>query len=179
MTLPIAGKPHGAAAGADFTWFVYGSSLDRETFAAWARDHGHAVPPMTGARRARLPGFRLAFDVVSRAWHGVVADLAEAPGDLVEGLAVPMPGSARGLVEHREGAAYGLYVPFEVSLQDAETGAPIRAIAFRAASSRRLPAESAPSEAYLEVLVRGARASGLSENWIHRLEGLRGNAPRR
>jgi hypothetical protein len=70
MALPIAGKGHEAPAGLDFTWFVYGSSLEREAFA-------------------------------------------------------------------------------------------------------RLSSDARPAPAYLEVLVRGARASGLSEEWIHRLEALR------
>ena len=174
MALPIAGKGHEAPAGRDFTWFVYGSSLDREAFAAWAGEHGYALPPMERARPARLPGFRIAFDVVSRSWGGAVASLVEAPGDVVEGLAVPMPGSARGLVEHKEGAVSGLYTAIEVTLQDGRTGAAIPAIAFRAAASRRLSSDARPAPAYLAVLVRGARASGLSAEWIHRLEALRG-----
>jgi hypothetical protein len=153
-------------------WFVYGSSLDREAFAAWAAEHGQAVPSFAGARRARLLGFRLAFDVVSRSWGGAVASLAPAPGDFVEGLAVPMPGASRGLVDHREGAASGLYEAIEVQLTPVDGGAPIAAIAYRGARSRRLASDAPPSAAYLGVLLRGARASGLSDEWIRRIESL-------
>jgi gamma-glutamylcyclotransferase len=177
MSLPVFGKAHEAKPSGDFTWFVYGSSLDREAFAGWAAEHGYQVPEFSRARPAVLPNWRIAFDVVSRHWGGAVASLAEAPGDLVEGLAVPMPGSARGLVDHKEGALSGLYGAVEVTLRAAD-GAEIPAIAYRAASSRRLPHEGPPSAQYLEVLLRGARAAGLSERWIHRLEGLRAPAPR-
>ncbi len=172
MPLPIAGKAHEASAGRDFTWFVYGSSLDPAAFAAWAREHGYVPPDVSRGLRARLVGFRLAFDVVSRAWGGAVASLAPAPGEFVEGLAVPMPGASRGLVDHREGAVSGLYVPFDVELAPADGGASVPAVAYRGAPSRRLPAEGPPSSAYLEVLLRGARASGLSAGWIARLEAL-------
>ena len=172
MVLPVFGAAHQAQAGAPFTWFVYGSSLDRPAFAEWAQAHGYLVPDLDQARPARLEGYRLAFDVNSRHWGGAVASLAEAPGQHVEGLALPLPGTARGLVEHKEGAVSGLYTGFAVTLLPAGGGAPIEAVAFRAAEGRRLPAEAHPSPAYLEVMVRGARACGLSADWVARLERL-------
>ncbi|MBK9516293.1 MAG: gamma-glutamylcyclotransferase [Anaeromyxobacter sp.] len=173
MSLPVFGKAHEAQATSQgFTWFVYGSSLDRAAFAEWASSHGYAVPPFTGAVPARLAGYRLAFDVVSRHWGGAVASLAEAPGDWVEGLAVPLAGAARGLVEHKEGAVSGLYTGFQVSLTPVAGGAALPAEAFRAAEGRRLPAEAPPSAAYLDVMLRGARASGLSAEWVARLVRL-------
>jgi hypothetical protein len=172
MVLPVVGKAHEAAAGRDFTWFVYGSSLDRVSFEAWARDHGYEVPSFAAARPAVLRGYRLAFDVASRAWGGAVASLVESPGDVVEGLAVPMQGAARGLVEHKEGAVSGLYAAFDVELEPAGGGSPIRALAFRAAASRRLGMEGRPVPSYVEALVRGARSAGLSRTWVERLVAL-------
>jgi gamma-glutamylcyclotransferase len=169
MALPVFGKAHEAKAAPDFTWFVYGSSLDRAAFAEWAEGHGYAVPDLSRARPARLHGYRLAFDVVSRHWGGAVASLAEAEGEWVEGLAVPMPGAARGLVDHKEGAVSGLFEPFAVALRDAD-GKELPALAYRTAPARRLPAEAPPSPAYLEVLRRGALACGLSPEWQQRLE---------
>lgn len=175
MSLPVFGKAHEhQAAAAPFTWFVYGSSLDRAAFGEWAASHGYAVPSFEGAVPARLAGWRLAFDVVSRHWGGAVASLAEAPGDFVEGLAVPLPGAARGLVDHKEGAVSGLYTAFPVSLAPVAGGDALAALAFRAAPGRRLPAEAPASTAYLEVMARGARAAGLSAEWVARLDRLRG-----
>jgi hypothetical protein len=171
MALPVFGKAHEAKPAADFVWFVYGSSLDRAAFAEWAEGHGYQVPDLARARPARLPGYRLAFDAVSRHWGGAVASLTEAPADWVEGLAVPMPGAARGLVDHKEGAVSGLYEPFEVTLR-AGDGQEIPALAYRTAAARRLPAEAPPAAAWLEVVRRGARAAGLSEEWLARLERI-------
>jgi gamma-glutamylcyclotransferase len=170
--LNVVGRAHEASAGPGFTWFVYGSSLDLEAFGAWARDHGYRVPDFTAARPARLPGWRLSFDAPSRMWGGPVASLVESTGDAVEGLAVPMPGDARGLVDHKEGAVSGLYEPMAVTLETA--CGPVPALAFRVAAARRLPADGPPAPAYLDVMLRGARASGLSPGWIARLEALRG-----
>lgn len=172
MALPVFGKAHEAkAAAADFVWFVYGSSLDPAAFAEWAQGHGYQPPELARVRPARLPGYRLAFDVVSRHWGGAVASLTEAPGDWVEGLAVPMPGATRGLVDHKEGAVSGLFEPFDVTLRDAR-GEELKALAYRTAPARRLPAERPPAPAWLEVVRRGASAAGLSAEWLARLEQL-------
>ncbi len=171
MPLPIHGKAHQAPPSADFVWFVYGSSLERTAFAEWAESHGYTLPDLSRARPARLDGYRLSFDVLSRHWGGAVASLAEAPGGWVEGLAAPMPGTARGLVDHKEGGVSGLFEPFPVTVRDAD-GREAAAIAYRAAPGRRLPGEAPPSPGYLEVLRSGARDAGLSAEWQARLDGL-------
>lgn len=173
MPLPITGAAQQSSSGADFVWFVYGSSLDRAAFAAWAREHGYAVPDFSRAVPARLDGWRLSFDVVSRFWGGAVGSLAPAAGARVEGLAVPMPGSAKGLADHKEGAISGLFRPMEVQVVPLAGGDPIRAAAYVATPDRRLPAEQAPSPAWLETVERGARAAGLSAEWISELGRLR------
>jgi hypothetical protein len=173
----LFGKAHEAQAGGDFVWFVYGSSLQRGAFAAWADQHGYQPPDLRQAVPCRLDGYRLAFDVVSRSWGGAVASLAESPGDHVEGLAMPMPGSARGLVDHKEGAVSGLYEPFEVELTPLAGGPASKAIAYRSAAARRLSADAAPSLTYLGVLIQGARECGLSQAWVERLARLAEAAP--
>jgi len=174
MPLPIAGRTHQTSAGPDFVWFVYGSSLDREAFRAWAAEHGYAVPDFARAVPSRLDGWRLSFDVASRFWGGAAGSLLPDPGGWVEGLALPMPGAARGLADHKEGAVSGLYRPVEVGVVPLSGGAPFAASAWVASPDRRLPAEQKPSSAWLETVLRGARASGLSADWIAELEGLRG-----
>jgi gamma-glutamylcyclotransferase len=169
--LNVVGRAHEVGPSAGFTWFVYGSSLDAEAFAAWARDHGYRAPDLSTGRPARLRGWRLAFDAPSRMWGGPVASLTESAGDEVEGIALPMPGDARGLVDHKEGAVSGLYEPVPVTL---ETGTgQVPALAFRVAPGRRLPDDGPPAPAYLDALLRGARAVGLSAAWVARLESLR------
>ena len=174
MGLPVVGKAHEAGGGAPFVWFIYGSSLDTDAFLAWAKEHGYRVPDFARAVAARLDGFRFAFEVRSRFWGGAVASLVEAAGEHVEGIALPLPGDARGLVDHKEGAISGLYRPFAVEVVPLAGGAPIEAVAYRAADDRRLPVEEAPSKPFVETLVRGARAFGLGADWIARLEKLSG-----
>lgn len=173
MPLPISGAAHEAPPGADFVWFVYGSSLDRDAFRSWAGEHGYALPDFSRAIPARLDGWRLSFDVASRFWGGAVGSLSPAPGSRVEGLALPLPGSSRGLANHKEGAVSGLYRPVAVVLTPLSGGAHIAASAYVSSPDRRLPSEGAPAAAWLETVIRGARASGLSPEWVAELERSR------
>ncbi|MHB1843750.1 MAG: gamma-glutamylcyclotransferase family protein [Deltaproteobacteria bacterium] len=172
MPLPVVGKAHEAAGGQPFYWFIYGSSLSRRAFGDWAAQHGYALPDFTKAVPARLLDHRLSFDIVSRFWGGAVASLAVAPGRSVEGLALPLPGEARGLSDHKEGAISGLYEPFEVEVVPLVGGDPLRALAYRAASARKLPREERPSMAFMKVLMEGARDNGLTPTYLAELDAL-------
>lgn len=174
MPLPIAAPGHRAAAGGDFVWFLYGSSLDRGSFLAWASEHGYSPPDLARAFPARLEGFRLAFDVASRYWGGAVGSLLPETGRRVEGLALPMDGSALGLADHKEGAVSGLYQAQPVEVVPLAGGPAVAALAWVSSLGRRLAAEAPPSRAWLEAVIRGARAAPLSAEWVSELERLRG-----
>lgn len=167
MKLPVVGKAHEAeAADAPFHWFIYGSSLDRGAFAAWAREHGYQVPDFSAAVRARLPGHRLAYDVLSRFWGGYVGHPVPAPDRAVEGIALAMPATARGLVDHKEGAISGLFEPFTATVEPIGGGEPFPAVVYRAVASRRAPREQPPAPRWIETVAAGARDFGLSAEWI-------------
>lgn len=170
--LPVVGKAHEAKAGAPFTWFIYGSSLDRDAFARWAAEHGYQVPDFARARPVRLAEHRLVFDTQSKFWGGGVPSPRPAPGHAVEGIALPLSGEARGLVDHKEGAISGLYAPFAVSVTPLDGGPAIAALAFRAA--RPLANPTTPSPGFLQTLLKGARDWQLSPSWIAELEALAG-----
>ena len=168
--LPVVGKAHEAAAGQPFYWFIYGSSLDLDAFRAWAGEHGYQLPDFARAVPARLDGYRLRFDVPSRFWGGAVAGLSRADAAFVEGLALPLAGDARGLVEHKEGVISGLAQALAVRVVPLAGGAPIEAIAFTGADGRRLADEAAPARRFVETVLRGARAFGLSPAYVAELE---------
>lgn len=156
-----------ASAGADFEWFVYGSSLDFDAFRAWCDQHGYVMPDPARARPATLPGWRLAFNVNSNFWGGTVASLVEQPGAHVEGLLIPLPADALGFVRHKEGVLSGLFEERKGAcvLGDG-TSVPC---AFYVANPERTVAESAPALRFLETLKKGARERGLSAAWLEQL----------
>jgi len=172
MALPIVGSAHEKPSGDGFTWFIYGSSLSRAAFQTWAERHQYSLPDFSQAIPARLAGYRLSFDIPSGFWGGAVASLTPAPGQAVEGIALPLPGTARVLADHKEGALSGLYEPFAVTVASLAGGALIEALAYRSNPARRLASEATASPAFLEALRDGAREWGLSAAYQEELSRI-------
>ena len=167
MSLPLVPPPAPGTPTAPFVYFAYGSSLDSDALAAWCAEHGYRVPDLTFAKPATLNGWRLAFNVRSRFWGGAVASLVADPKGRVEGVAIPLPGNAREFTRHKEGVLSGLYQEIDVKVVSGGTEA--AAIAYMAAADRSLSAEEAPAPKFLEAMIRGSIAHGLSEKWIEAL----------
>lgn len=173
MRLPVVGKAHEAdAAGAGFNWFIYGSSLDRAAFTAWAKEHGYVLPDFSRAVPAKLTGYKLAFLVQSKFWGGAVATLEPDANGTIEGISLPMPADAKGLVDHKEGAISGLFEPFAVKIQDTADGRTYDAVAYRAVASRKLAQEAAPARRYVDTIIQGAKDWHLSVAYIDQLNRL-------
>lgn len=163
--LPVFSAPQTKAPGA-FDWFVYGSSLDFDAFAAWTKEHGYRLPDLASAKPARLPGWRIAFNVRSNFWGGVVASLVPDAGGVVEGITIPMEAEGLALVRHKEGVLSGLFEEKDATLD----GKPVKLYA--AAPVRTVP-EERPAPRFLETLIKGAKDRGLSKGWVAKLEAMR------
>jgi gamma-glutamylcyclotransferase len=168
--LPQFNAPQ-ATATADFAWFVYGSTLDFDAFQAWCEQHGYTLPDVKSVKPARLPGWRLAFNVRSNFWGGVVASVVPQDGSTVEGVLIPLKADALGFVRHKEGMMSGL---FEEKTATCEVGGEKKPCLVYTANPSRVVPESAPAPKFLATLVKGARERGLSAEWIAALEKLAG-----
>ena len=167
--LPVFSAPQDAA-GEEFGWFVYGSSLDFDALTAWCAEHGYHPPAVDRAQPARLPGWRLAFNVPSKFWGGLVASLVPDPSGSVEGVLLPVPGTALGFVRHKEGVLSGLFAEREAEVELA--GGTRRPCRVYLAAPDRVVAEGRPAPRFLETVLRGARERGLSAGWIAALGAI-------
>lgn len=167
-SLPIIPPRQTGVPSAPFTYFAYGSTLDAEALRAWCEEHGYRPLDLSKAAPAVLSGWRLVFNVRSRFWGGAVASLVPDPGSTVEGIALPLPGAGREFTRHKEGVASGLYREIEVSIRC--RGEDVPAVAYVGADDRVLPGEEKPAPKFLEAMIRGAAAFGLSPAWIGALK---------
>lgn len=152
-----------------FRYFAYGSVLSPTHAREWCESHALDVAPFLAAEPAKLAGWRLVFDVPSRFWQGLVADLVEAPGQVVEGALFTLDDGAREAVLRKEGVATGLYRELVLPVETA--GGRFDASVFVAMPDRR--AEQGPaSSRYVDALLEGARARGLSPDWQRALEAV-------
>jgi cation transport regulator ChaC len=145
-----------------FNYFAYGSVLSLAHAREWCASHALDVAPFLAGEPARLDGYRLVFDVPSRFWAGLVADLVPDPTAFVEGVVFAIDDATRIAVERKEGVATGLYREHE---EDVHVGdRVVRASVFSAVPERRV-AVGPGSQRYVEALVEGAKERGLSPAW--------------
>lgn len=145
-----------------FYYFAYGSVLSLDHAREWCVSHALDSATFLGGKPAKLPGWKLVFDVPSRFWQGLVANLDEDAQSSVEGVVFEVDDVDRIAVLRKEGVATGLYreLKLPVLVGDEEVVASV----FVAEQQRRATPGPASSR-YVDALVAGARERGLSPAW--------------
>ena len=162
---PRADAGRARSGGAPLLYFAYGSNLDA------ARLH-RSCPGAAPRGIARLPDHRLRFPLFSRRWGGGVADICPEPGGEVWGVLWLIPAGELSALDRQEGvdATPPRYRRVEVVVEG-PAGERLSCLAYRVAAPRA-GAELAPSGAYRETMLRGARAFSLPEAYVARLAAL-------
>ena len=152
----------------DFLYFAFGSNLDHTRM----RRHYPSARFLTAAR---LPDHRLAFTLESRnTWHGGVADVLPSAGDDVWGALWLMRAEDGHALDEYEGVFRDppAYEHYQVTVMTS-AGERVSCRSYHVASPDL--AGFAPSPQFKETLLRGARACGLPEDYIARLEAIADN----
>jgi gamma-glutamylcyclotransferase (GGCT)/AIG2-like uncharacterized protein YtfP len=137
--------------------FAYGSNLAEEELPPGARFAGAAL----------LRDHRLALTRRSIRWGGGVVDVVSAPGEHVWGAAYEAPDDALAALDRKEGAGFAYErVEVEVDLEGARRPAVAYAVIDKETGVPPATAE------YADVVLRGARARGLPEEWMATLEAV-------
>lgn len=150
-----------------FRYFAYGSVLSKRHVGEWAGEHGVDARLFARGAPAVLRGYKLVFDVESRFWGGMVADLVEDKDGVVHGVLFEIPPLAVGAVQKKEGVPTGLST--EIAVKVEAEGKTLDAKAYVARPEKRT-APGAPSGRLMAYLVEGARERGLPEEWVAELE---------
>jgi gamma-glutamylcyclotransferase (GGCT)/AIG2-like uncharacterized protein YtfP len=142
--------------------FAYGSNMDPDQRVL------RAAP--TGACRARLPGYRLAFNKRSASGKNIYANIVPDPGGVVWGILFACSAGTMRALDLYEGVAGGHYDRVVVRVIP-DSGPAREAFAYIAGEQYRAPAGT-PSAGYLRRVLRGARAHGLPPDYIAAIERL-------
>ena len=137
-------------------YFAYGSNL------CTAQMSARTGPGWTGARRARLPGYRLVFNMTDGS--GSTYANIERPGEGVLGVLYWCTPEALEALDRYESG----YDRTPVVVWD-EVGGTFEAVAYIARPECRAGADP-PSSEYVRRIVRGAREHGLPEHYIRSIQ---------
>ena len=150
-----------------YRYFAYGSVLSKRHLGEWSAEHGVDPRLFAQGRPAVLKGWTLVFDVESRFWGGLVADLKEDKDGVVHGVLFEIMPMAKDAVLRKEGVATGLSQEIDVAIE--VDGTPMAAKAFVARPEKRTQAGPA-SGRLLGYLLEGAAERGLPAEWVAELQ---------
>jgi hypothetical protein len=157
-----------AAGEGRFHYFGFGSNLD----AGRLRIH---CPSAELVSIARLDGYRLAFTLESkRNWLGGVADILETPNAEVWGALWSIVEAESEELDRQEGLFRDPPAYRRLNVEVATPAGDLVACRSYQVAAPDL-AGHAPSPAYKETLLRGARTLGLPADYIASLEALQHN----
>lgn len=141
-------------------YFAYASNMDPQTFS-------RRCPKAKALGRARLPGYRLAFSRYSKQRRGGSADVVEDGSSDVWGVLYEVDDGCLAAMDRVEDVP-NAYRRVTVQVVD-DAGQAHDAVTYMANKT----GEFLPSKQYLKVIVDGARAYGLPEEYIRALEQVR------
>jgi gamma-glutamylcyclotransferase len=152
----------------DFLYFAFGSNLDEPRLQLHCPSAVLIAP-------ARLADHRLAFSIESaNTWHGGVADIVPATGEEVWGVLWAISGEHSRPLDEQEGLFRDppAYRRYRVTVTT-PGGDEVTCRSYQVVSPNL--EGYAPSPAYRETLLRGARAARLPAGYVTRLEAIEDN----
>lgn len=146
----------------DLLYFAYGSNLD-------PLRKKQRTGPIREARKARLSGYRLAFN--KRADDGgVYANVVCQPGSEVWGIVYRCNHEALASMDIHEGVSGGHYERCYIEVE-VTGGEIVQAITYVSGAIFICPDEQ-PTEEYLERIIRGAKCQGLPDRYIKQIKAI-------
>jgi gamma-glutamylcyclotransferase len=144
----------------DHGWyFAYGSNLSQ----CRMEQRTGAVPP---ARKAWLNHYRLSFNL--HADEAIYANIVPSPQSIVWGVAYWISGEMMNALDGYEAVAIGHYRRSWVEVET-EDGERLRAATY-IGGGPFVGAEGRPSNAYLQLILAGAREHNLPETYVRRVQ---------
>jgi hypothetical protein len=158
-------------------YFAYGSNLNYQAVAEWCRHYGHAAPNLKKGRAAVLANYRLCFPIYSEYWGGGIADIEYDPGKSIAGVLFNLTEAELAVLDQKverkldaTGREIGTYRRMEVKVSPQAKGELVPAVTYQGLNVERY--HIPPTRHYMDLLIAGAYASGLSMMWISYLQSF-------
>jgi len=158
-------------------YFAYGSNLNAKAVADWCRLAGHRAPALNNPVPVILENYRLCFPIFSEYWNGGTGDIEYDPGKYVMGAIFDITEADFEMLDVKVirkldamGNEVGVYKRIEVPVIPLGGGAPISTITYQGVTVEKY--HIPPTRFYMDLLIQGAYAAGLSMMWISYLQSF-------
>lgn len=156
-------------------YFAYGSNLNTRAVTEWCRHYGHRPPALKNIKPAILENYRLCFPIFSEYWSGGIADIVYDPGKNVSGGLVQVTEAELRVLDQKvnrvvnsAGRDVGTYRLIEVPVAPFGAKNKVKAYTYQGVSVEKY--HIPPTQHYMDLVIEGAYANGLSMMWISYLK---------
>ncbi len=154
-------------------YFAYGSNMNQKDLDDYCRRNGKPLIDLRSRspRVCVLGDYRLDFNYYSKGRRSGAANIEPAIGEHVEGVLFEITIDDRRTIDQKEGApTYYHEISVSVTLNDGTKIENVKTYTVCEDKKRRefIP----PSREYKQIIINGAKAFGLSNQWIEKLEKI-------
>lgn len=163
-------------------YFAYGSHLNAASVTEWCRQVGHKVPNLKKPIPSQLENYRLCFPIYSDYWRGGIADIAYDPGKAVYGALFELTEEDLAVLDKKVGRVLdagkeiGTFKRLDVKVIPSGKTQPLKAVTYQ--GTRLEKYHIPPSRFYMDLVIQGGYACGLSMMWISYLQSFSTQAGR-
>lgn len=150
-------------------YFAYGSNLNDSDFANWFQQGELRIPELKNPRVACLKDHRLDFTRFSKKRNGGVADIVCDKGKSVYGILFETTDDDLRILDRKEGVESGAYRRILVTV-DLSQNKKVSGVATYEVINK---GSVHPNYEYVQLIIDGAKAYGLPEQWIEKLESFK------
>lgn len=158
-------------------YFAYGSNLNAKAVTDWCRHYGHKPPNLKHGKPASLTNYRLCFPIFSEYWGGGIGDVVYDPGKYVAGVLFDLPEQDLATLDAKvnrrldlNGQEVGTYAVKEVEVVPSGQTKALKAVTYLGVNAEKY--HIPPTQNYMDLVVQGAYANGLSMMWISYLQSF-------
>lgn len=153
-------------------YFAYSSNMNQQDLDNYCRKKGRPLINLDSRSPnvCVLGDFRLDFNYYSPSRGGGTANIEPAPREHVEGVLFDIDNVDKKTIDAKEGAPWN-YRRIFVSVISRDGTKKENVITYTVCEDRKTEF-TPPTREYKQIVINGARAFGLSEEWIEKLEKI-------
>lgn len=153
-------------------YFAYGSNMNQKDLDAYCIKNSRPLINLEqkSPKPCLLKDYRLDFNYYSKRRKGGVANIEPASGECVEGVLFEINETDKKTLDQKEGAPLVYHkIPVTVMLGD---GTKIENAITYIILEKLKTKFTAPTKEYKQIIIKGAKAFGLSKRWIMKLREI-------
>ncbi len=149
-------------------YFAYGSNMNKKDLDDWCKRECCPLIRLLSFQKATLRDYEITFNYYSSGRKGGAANVMKKSGDFVKGVLFEANYEDMQKIREKEGAP-NYYEEIKIDVK-VEAGEFVRGVTTFKVVAKREDSSQLPTKEYKQIIIDGAKAYGLDNEWVRKLE---------